>query len=337
MSIKNNDFRKYKDKKVLITGGLGFIGGSIARELIGLGAKVTILDNLDPMYGGNLFNVEDIKDNIEIVNGNTKNDGLIQKIILDKDIIFDLAAQVSHTDSSNMPFEDLEINCKAHLILLEACRELNPKVKIIFSSSRLALGKIVENPITESHPTNPLSLYGIHKLTAEKYFILYNKLYGIPTTILRLTNPYGERQQIKHSKYSMPGWFMRLAMEDKTIEIFGDGTQLRDYIHINDAVEAFLLAGISSKTDGEIYNCGLGKSIPFKKMAELIVKIVGSGKIEYIPWPKNYEKEETGNCEIDITKLNQATSWRPTIDIEEGLERMWQYYKIHKDKYIPKI
>src|SRR3989344_1859136 len=334
MSSNNDYLSEYANKKVLITGGLGFIGSSIARKLVSLGAKVTIIDNLDTLYGGNLFNIEDVKDKIEIVSGNTSDQNLIERLLLDKDVIFDLAAQVSHSDSSQMPFEDLEMNCKSHLILLEACRQKNPKAKIVFSSSRLTLGKILENPITEEHPTNPLSLYGIHKLTTEKYFVLYNKIHGIPTTVLRLTNPYGERQQIKHSKYSMPGWFMRLAMEDKTINIFGDGEQLRDYIHINDIVDAFLLVGIKKETDGEIYNCGIGQSVTFKKMVDLVTKIVGSGKVKHVPWPENYEKEETGHCEVDISKLKRATIWQPIISIEEGLERMWQYYKIHKDKYI---
>src|SRR3989344_5890453 len=303
MSSNNDYLSEYANKKVLITGGLGFIGSSIARKLVSLGAKVTIIDNLDTLYGGNLFNIEDVKDKIEIVSGNTSDQNLIERLILDKDVIFDLAAQVSHSDSSQMPFEDLEMNCKSHLILLEACRQKNPKAKIVFSSSRLTLGKILENPITEEHPTNPLSLYG-------------------------------ERQQIKHSKYSMPGWFMRLAMEDKTINIFGDGEQLRDYIHINDIVDAFLLVGIKKETDGEIYNCGIGQSVTFKKMLDLVTKIVGSGKVKHVPWPENYEKEETGHCEVDISKLKRATIWQPIISIEEGLERMWQYYKIHKDKYI---
>lgn len=332
---KNLDLNDYKGKKVLITGGLGFIGSNIANELVNLGAEVTIIDNLAPLYGGNYFNIKDIKDKIKVIIGDIRDWQLIDKVILDKDIIFNLAAQVSYIDSVNIPFDDLDINCKGHLTILESCRKLNKNVKIVFSSSRLALGKILENPITEDHPTNPLSLYGIHKLTAEKYCYFYYKNYGLRTTVLRLTNPYGERQQMKHSKYSIPGWFMRLAMEGKTIKIFGKGTQKRDYIHIDDLVNAFLYTGISKETDGQIYNCGSGKSIEFKEMVENIVKSVGKGKIEYVPWPDNYEKDETADkIKTSVEKLFKATGWKPKINLKEGLNRMYDYYKNNKDKYI---
>lgn len=327
-------FKKYIGKKILITGGLGFIGSNIAQRLIELGAKVTIIDNLNPLYGGNLFNIDNIKNKVKVIIGDVRDQKLIEKNVINKDIIFDLAAQVSHADSKNMPFEDLDINCKAHLLLLETCRRKNDKVKILFASSRLVLGKIMENPVTIYHPTNPLSLYGIHKLTTEKYFQLYHNRYGIPTTILRLTNPYGERQQIKHGKYSIPGWFLRLAMEKKSIKIFGDGKQLRDYIYVDDVVLAFLLTGITNKTNGKIYNCGLGKSIKFKKMAEFVVSIVGNGKIEYVPWPKNYAKEETGSFETDISELKKDTGWKPKIELKEGIRKMFKYYKLHSKKYV---
>ncbi len=325
---------EYKGKKVLITGGLGFIGSNIAQSLVALGAKVTILDNLAPLYGGNWFNIKEITDKISTITGDIRDKDLVEKLVVDKDIIFNLAAQVSHIDSGNIPFEDLDINCRGHLTVLETCRHLNTKAKIVFSSSRLALGKILENPVTENHPANPLSLYGVHKLAAEKYYYLYHKNYGLNTAVLRITNPYGERQQIKHSKYSIPGWFMRLAMENKTIKIFGDGKQKRDYIHISDLVEAFLAVAISPKTAGELYNCGSGKSVEFKKMAELVVKKVGSGNIEYVPWPENYEKEETGNFETDISKIMKATDWKPEVKLEEGIARMCDYYKKNKKEYV---
>ncbi len=331
----NSDLNNYKGKKVLITGGLGFIGSNLAHKLVELGAEVTVIDNLAPLYGGNDFNIKDIKDKIKVIIGDIRDWQLIDKIVIDKDIIFNLAAQVSYIDSINIPFEDLDINCKGHLTILESCRKLNKNVKIVFSSSRLALGKIIENPITEEHPTNPLSLYGIHKLTAEKYCYFYYKNHNLKTTVLRITNPYGKRQQIKHSKYSIPGWFMRLAMEGKTISIFGKGTQKRDYIYIDDLVDAFLYAGISEKTNGQIYNCGSGKSIEFRKMVENIVKLVGNGKVEYIPWPDNYEKDETADkIETSIKKIYKDTGWKPKTELKNGLKEMFNYYKNNKDKYI---
>ncbi len=225
---KRNSIEEYRHKKVLITGGLGFIGSNIAHKLIHLDANVTILDNLAPLYGGNMFNIDDIKDKISLIHGDVRDIDTISKLVKDKDFIFHLAGQVSHIDSSEIPFEDLDINCKGYLNVLEACKKSNKNSKIIFSSSRLVLGKTIKNPSDVNFSSNPLSLYGIHKLTAEKYSYLYNKNYGMRTVVLRLTNPYGERQQIKHSKYSIPGWFMRMAMDSKPIKIFGDGNQKRD-------------------------------------------------------------------------------------------------------------
>lgn len=324
----------YFGKKVLITGGLGFLGSNLAHALVAIGASVTIIDNLAPLYGGNLFNINEIKDSVKLIIGDIRDQSLINQAVLGQDIIFSFAAQVSHTDSASIPFEDLDINAKGHLTILEACRIYNPGVKILFSSSRLALGKVTESPILENHPTEPLSLYGVHKLLAEKYYKLYWKQYGIRTTVFRITNPYGPRQQIKHSKYSMPGWFLRLAMEKKTISIYGDGEQLRDYIYVEDIVQAFLLAGITEATNGELYNCGYGKSITFKQMAEQVVTSVGTGIINYVPWPENYEKEETGHCEMDITKLSMATGWKPSIQMKQGLEEMIRYYKENWDHYV---
>src|SRR5574343_468892 len=314
-------------KNVLITGGLGFIGSNLAHELVKRGAKVTILDNLSPLYGGNHFNVLHIKDKIEVIIGDVRDSELVNKLIVDKDIVFNLAAQVSYIDSNNMPYDDLDINLRAALNVLEAARKFNPRAKIIYSSSRLALGKIIQNPITEDHPAHPLSLYGIHKRASESYHTLYNKDHGLNTTVLRLTNPYGIRQQIKHSKYSIPGWFMRQAMEDKTIKIFGDGKQLRDYLFSSDIVEAFILVAISDKTSGKLYNIGCGKSIEFKKMVETIIKTVGRGKVEFVPWPKDYERNETGDFETSIRRITKDTGWKPKTKFADGIKKMYQYYK----------
>jgi nucleoside-diphosphate-sugar epimerase len=329
-----DDLTGYSGKRILITGGLGFIGSNLAHLLIANGATVTILDNLAPLYGGNLFNIDDIKNDVKVVIGDIRDKKTVDELVKHSDIIFDLAAQVSPIDSSLMPFEDLDINCRGHLNVLEACREHNPQAKVLFSSSRLALGKITQNPVTEEHPTDPLNMYGIHKLTAEKYFRMYHVNHNIRTVVFRITNPYGERQQIKHSKYSIPGWFMRLAMENKPIKIFGEGTQMRDYIHISDLVRAFALAGLSPKTDGNIYNCGTGKSVELKKMVETIVATIGTGSIEHVKWPENYGKEETGSFESDISKLQDAISWEPKVKLDDGVRMMCEYYKKNKDRYI---
>lgn len=324
----------YRGKKALITGGAGFLGSNLAHALVSLGAEVTILDSMKSLYGGNLFNLRDIRDGVKFVLGDIRDKALVAELVVGKDVIFNFAAQVSYIDSSKIPFEDLDVNCGGHLTILEACRNMNPQVKVIFSSSRMVLGKILEDPMTESHPTNPLSLYGIHKLAAEKYHLMYHKDYGIPTVVLRVTNPYGVRQQIKHSKYSIPGWFMRLAMEGKPIKIFGDGAQIRDYVYVSDIVDAFLGVGAREEAVGEVYNCGSGVSTRFRDMVECIVDVVGSGSLEYVPWPENYERVETGDFRTDITKLSNAIDWRPSISLREGMERMVAYYRVNLESYL---
>src|SRR4030042_554622 len=261
----------FKNKNILITGGLGFLGSSLAHKLNEYNAHVTVIDNLNPLYGGNILNVETIMDNITI---------------------------------------------------------------IFFPTPRMKLGK--ENQVFEkkSGPANPLSLYGIHKLASEKYLMMYYNNFGIPSTILRLTNPYGPRQQIKHNKYSLIGWFIRQAMEGKTIQIFGEGTQLRDYIYIDDIVTAMLKCTEADDAIGETINIGSGKSTRFCDMVKAVIDCVKNGNIEFVPWPDNYEKVETGDIAVDVSKLKNITSWQPAISLGEGVKRTFEYYKIYFNKYV---
>jgi nucleoside-diphosphate-sugar epimerase len=324
----------YKNKNVLITGGLGFLGSSIAEKLLKADAKITLVDNLHPLYGGNKFNVESIKDNVHVIIDDIRNEEVMAPLIQKSDLIFHLAAQVSYIDSLSMPFEDLDLNAQTTLKILENCRKLNPKVRVVFSSSRMVYGKVNQPIVTEDSETNPLSLYGIHKLTSEKYLLMYYKDFGIPTTVLRLTNPYGPKQQIKHSKYSLVGWFIRQAMEGKTIKIYGDGQQLRDYVFVDDIVEAMIRSAASDHAAGEVINVGSGVSSKFSDMVHDVVKIVGKGKIEFIPWPENYEKVETGDISVDISKLSAIANWKSEYSLIEGIEATYSYYKKNISHYI---
>lgn len=323
----------YQGKNVLITGGLGFLGSSLAHRLAGLGAKVTLLDALIPLYGGNRFNIRGIEDKVELLIGDIRDGALLKKIIPGKDFIFNFAAQVSYIDSGDMPLEDLDINCIGHLRVLEECRINNPGAKILFSSSRMALGAIVKNPVDEQHPTEPLSIYGIHKLTGEKYYLAYHKHYGLKTVVMRITNPYGTRQQVKHNKYSLIGWFIRMAMEGKEIQVFGEGRQMRDYIYVDDIVEAFLLAGATPKSDGQLFNLGSGVSTPFSEMVNTVVRVVGRGSVKNIPWPANYERIETGDFVMDISKLYKIIQWSHKVNLEEGIRKTFEYLEMHKGNY----
>ncbi len=324
----------YQNKKVLITGGLGFLGSNLTRKLLNDGAQITIVDNLNPLYGGNLFNIEGLEKDINIIIEDVRDEDKLIPIIKDTDLIFHFAAQVSYIDSLSMPYTDLDLNAKSTLQILELCRHYNPNAKIIFSSSRMVLGKIQTPKYGENHPTNPLSLYAIHKLTSEKYLLMYYHDFGIRTTIFRITNPYGPRQQIKHSKYSLPGWFIRQALEGKEISIFGSGEQVRDYIYIDDIVNAMYYTILNSESDGEIINLGSGYPSKFKDMVTNIVEIVGSGSIRYIPWPENYEKIETGDSIPDISKLTKISGYKSNISLKKGIELTANYYKEFMNHYV---
>lgn len=320
-------------KKVLITGGLGFIGSNIAYALVRMGAEVTVLDALLPLYGGNQYNVSDIKDKIKVVIGDIRDETVVNDVVSGKDFIFNLAAQVSYIDSINEPFLDLDINCLGHLKVLEAARKFAPHTKILFSSSRLAYGRILTTPVDESHPTNPVSMYGVHKLAAEKYYRIYFETYGLKSAVIRIPNPYGPRQQMKHSKYSIVGWFIRQALEGKEITIYGDGKQERDYLFINDIVTAFLYVAASDKTNGEVYNIGTHERVTFVDMVDAILTEIPTGKKVHIPWPKNYERNETGNYIANTRKINRVVGWEATVPLKDGIKQTVEYFKKNKDFY----
>ena len=322
-------------KNVLITGGLGFLGSSLANRLADLGAHVKVLDSLHCLYGGNEFNlVRNTRDTIEVVRGDVRDRQLLERMIEGADVIYHFAAQVSYIDSGRIPFEDLDVNQRATLQLLEICRERAPEAKVLFASSRLVVGEAQTTPVREDHPTSPQSMYGIHKLAAEKYCEIYWKNFGLRTTVLRITNPYGPRQQMKHGKYSMVGWFVRLAMEEREITIFGDGHQVRNYIYVDDIVDAFARCGATEGVAGQLYWLGSRENTPFRKMAEMVVEVVGRGSIRFVPWPANYERVETGTVVIDSSRLEQAIGWEAKVSLREGIKRTVDYYAQHLAKYI---
>jgi UDP-glucose 4-epimerase len=330
--MKKNSSTYFNGKKVLITGGAGFLGSSLAKKLVSLGADVTIVDAMLPLYGGNLFNLEAIIDRISFVEGDIRDQELMNSVVGGKDIIFNFAAQVSYLDSKEDPFLDLEFNGKGHLTVLEAVRQHAPHARILFSSSRMVYGKILTNPVAETHPTEPLSLYGIHKLLAEKYYQYFFHTFGVDTVSIRIPNPYGPGQQMKHNKYSIVGWFVRQAMEGKAITVFGDGEQERDYLYIDDIVDAFIELAMHGE-GGEVYNIGTQERVTFGSMVDTVLAEVGSGSKIHIPWPEHYEKNETGNYIADTTKIEKITSWKPSVPLKEGIARMVKYYKENQKHY----
>ncbi|MCK9224720.1 MAG: SDR family NAD(P)-dependent oxidoreductase [Candidatus Muirbacterium halophilum] len=323
-------------KTILITGGLGMIGSSIALELFKLGHKIILLDFFDPKYGANLNNIKEIKDNIEIINLDIRDFEKISYRLKDIDIIFNMAGQINHNLSLENPIYDAEINYMGHLRVLEEIRKHNPSIKIIYSGTRLQYGKIDNNPVLEDHAMEPLTPYALNKMAAESIYLYYYRMFGIRCTCFRITNPYGPRGQIKHSGYGIVNWFIRQAIENREISIYGDGKQKRDYIFIDDLVCGLIKSAFSDTTDGKVYNLGSGNGICFIDMAETIIRISGSGKINLIDWPENYINVETGDFIADISKLKNDIEWSPVFSLEVGIEKTIDFYKENYDIYVEK-
>jgi UDP-glucose 4-epimerase len=318
---------------MLITGGAGMIGSTLAHLAVGQGAQVTVLDAMLPMYGGNPFNLEGIREHIEFIQGDIRDPALVQHVVPGFDFIFSLAGQVSYVDSNTDPLLDLDINCKGHLLFLEACRRLNPRARLLFASSRFVYGRIEYNPVDENHPFNCLSIYGIHKLAGEKYYRFYRDAYGVPAVSVRIANPYGPRQQMKHSKYGIVNWFVRLALEGKPLTVFGDGSQRRDYIFVEDLAQAALDLIRTPGTEGQTYNLGSGTGTPFMEMARLVAAAVPGTEVRQVPWPPDRYFVETGDYLSDIGKITGATGWRPQTTLRDGIARTVEFYRQHRDKY----
>ena len=324
---------KYKGKEILITGGLGFIGSNLAIRLHELEAKITIIDSLIEDYGGNLFNIEPIRDKVDVNTADVRDISSMQYLVKDKDFIFNLAGQVSHLDSMADPFTDLEINCRSQLSILEACRKNNKDVRIIYTGTRQQYGKPDYLPVDENHLMHPTDVNGINKMAGEWYHILYNNVYGIRATSLRLINTFGPRQLLKHNRQGFIGWFNRLILDNEKIQIFGDGGQLRDLNYVSDVVDALLTAGASDKAWGSVYNLGSKKPISLKDLVELMIRINGSGTYEAIPFPENRKKIDIGSFYSDYSKIKKDLGWAPKVSLEEGFKKTFDYYREYKKYY----
>ena len=329
------DFKDfYRDKNVLVTGGLGFIGSNLVIKLVGLGAEVTVVDSMIPAYGGNLFNIEPVKDKIKVNYSDVRDENSMNYLVQGQDCIFNLAGQVSHIDSMKDPYTDLEINCKSQLSILEACRKFNDQVKIIFAGTRGQYGKTGGGPVDEDHLMHPTDVNGINKLAGEWFHILYNNVYGIRACSLRLTNTFGPRHIMKNSRQGYLAWFIRQAIDNEDIKIFGDGQQKRDFTFVDDVAEAFLMAMASDKADGEIFNLGSGRGVSVLESAEKIVAAAESeSKIEVVPFPEEKKKIEIGDYIADTSKIKAALGWQAKTSFEDGLKPTVDFYRQFKARY----
>jgi UDP-glucose 4-epimerase len=322
----------YAGKRVMVTGGLGFIGSNLARRLVDLDADVLLVDSLIPAYGGNHRNIAGIEDRVRVNIADIRTQWSINFLVQEQDYIFNLAGQVSHLDSMTDPLTDLEINCRAQLSILEAVRHNNPSVKVVFAGTRQQYGKPDYLPIDEKHLMHPTDVNGINKMAGEWYHILYNNVYGIKATSLRMTNTYGPRQYVKDARMGFIGWFIRKAVLGEEITIYGDGSQIRDFNYVDDVVDALLRAGASDEANGNVFNLG-GEPISHLELTKLLVQVAGSGSYSLIPWPPDRKIIDIGDVYSSYDKIERTLGWRPTVSLEEGLRRTLDYYRREGEYY----
>ncbi len=329
-----NDFSTLKRAKVLITGGVGFIGSALARRLIDLDASVTLVDSLIPEYGGNLFNIQDIREKVTLNVTDVRDPYAMSYLIQGQDFLFNLAGQTSHLDSMADPQTDLNINALAQLSILEACRKHNPNITVVFASTRQLYGRPQYLPVDENHPVHPVDVNGINKLAGEWYHLLYGEVYGIRTCALRLTNTYGPGMRVKDARQTFLGIWIRRLIEGEPIQVFGDGQQMRDFNYVDDVVDAFLLAATHPQAEGQVFNLGSKEHINLKNLAKLMIELHPSGTYQLVPFPPERKAIDIGDYYSDYSKINQTLGWQPKIRLREGLTRTLAYYRQHYQHYL---
>jgi UDP-glucose 4-epimerase len=317
----------------LVTGGLGFIGSNLAIRLVEMGARVTLVDAMMPDYGGNLFNIAPIRDRVTVNFGDICDRHAMDWLVRGQDYVFHLAGQASHVMSLTDPYPDIEYNIKGTVVVMEALRRFNPAARVVFTGTRSEYGPTTKLPVSEDAPTNPKGIYEISNLAAEKIVQVYNDTHGIRTVPLRLTNTYGPRAQMKHARYGVANWFVRLALDDRTIPVFGDGSAVRDFLYVDDCVDAILLAATSDAAAGQVFNVGVDRPTTMRELAETIVRLTGSGRWELAPYTAERKALEPGDFYSDITKIRRALGWQPHTPLEDGLRLTIAYYRAHKAYY----
>ena len=322
------------NKKILITGGLGFIGSNLARRLVECGNSVTVLDSLIPEYGGNLRNLHDLREKIVVNLSDVRDPFSINELIKGQDYLFNLAGQTSHLDSMNDPFTDLDINAKAQLSILEACRKNNRNIRIVFASTRQIYGKPQYLPVDEKHPFNPVDVNGINKIAGEQYHLLYNQVHEIRSSVLRLTNTYGPRMRIKDAKQTFLGIWIRNLIEKKPIQVFGDGKQRRDYNYVDDVVDALIVAATKNESVGKVYNLGAPDPLSLEDTANIMCEGIEGSDYQMIPFPEERKAIDVGDFTCDYSSFKSDFGWQPKVRFEEGIKTSLDFFQTEFKHYI---
>lgn len=324
---------QFKDARVLITGGIGFIGSNLARSLVGLGARVTLADSLIPQYGGNLRNIVDIQDRVTVNVCDVRDRFAFEYLVREQDYLFNLAGQTSHLDSMTDPQSDLDINAAAQLSILEACRRINPQIRLVFASTRQLYGRPDYLPVDEKHPIRPVDVNGINKLAGEGYHLLYSSVYGIRASVLRLTNTYGPGMRVKDARQTFLGIWVRQLLQGEPIKVFGDGTQLRDFNYVDDCVDALLRAAADDTAVGKVYNLGSSEVVTLIDLARMLTALVPGSRFETVPFPPERKAIDIGDYYSDFSLIRRELGWQPAIDLQAGLTRTLDYFRANGAHY----
>lgn len=323
----------YRGARALVTGGLGFLGANLAIRLVTLGAEVTLVDAMIPEYGGNLFNIEPVRDRVTLNFGDIRDRHAMDWLVRGQDFVFHLAGQVSHVLSLTDPFPDIEYNIKGTLVLMEALRRHNPRARVIFTGTRGQYGPATSLPVAEDAPTDPRGVYEVSNLAAEKIIQVFHRTHGIPAVLLRLSNVYGPRAQMRHPHYGVVNWFVRLALDGTVIPVFGDGSIQRDFLYVDDCIDALLMCGATPGAFGEVLNVGVDQPNTFLQVAELLARICPGCRWQFAPFTPERKAQEPGNFYSDVSKIARVVGWRPSTGLEEGLRRTVEYYRASSDRY----
>jgi len=323
----------FSGARVLITGGLGFIGSNLARRLVEAGAQVTLVDSLIPQYGGNQQNIADIRTRLTVNVCDVRDRFALEYLVKGQDYLFNLAGQTSHLDSMTDPQTDLDINASAQLSILEACRQSNPGVRLVFASTRQLYGRPDYLPVDEQHPIRPVDVNGINKLAGEWYHLLYSNVYGIRATVLRLTNTYGPGMRVKDARQTFLGIWIRQLLEGQPIKVFGDGLQLRDFNYVDDCVDALIVSATTDVAVGKTYNLGGAEVVSLKQLAEMMTRLVPGGRHEIVPFPPERKAIDIGDYYSNYALIERELGWAPRVDLATGLAKTIDYYRHHHAHY----